>query len=61
MEFCEGKYMLDERPEMDPATAINVISSRFCTLGNTLYSSPLSPGFFAFEILSLLKVLREPF
>lgn len=51
--------MLDERPEMDPATAINVMSSRFCTLGNTLYSSPLSPACFAFGVLLLLKVSRE--
>jgi len=51
--------MLDESPEIDPAIAVDVMSSRFCILGNTLYSSALSPASLLFEKLSLLKVSRE--
>lgn len=51
--------MLDESPEIDPAKAINVISSRFCSFGNTLYSSVLLSASLPLEVLSMLQVSRE--
>lgn len=59
MAFCEGKYILEERPEIDPATAIKVMSSRFWTFGNTLYSSTLGSKVLSLESLQLLEVARN--
>lgn len=57
--FCEGKYMLDESPDIDPATAINVMSSRFCNFGNTLYSSVSSSAFLPLDLVSMLELSEE--
>lgn len=51
--------MLDDSPDIDPATAIKVMSSLFCSFGNTLYSSASSSALLSLEPVSLLEVSRE--
>lgn len=53
--------MLDESPDIDPATAIKVMSSRFCSFGNTLYSSASPSAPLPLELIPLLEVSREAF